>query len=117
MNQVGSPVDLGAEQVNELARNFWYSAILRAGIKLDVFRLLEDDALTSQEIAHHIGASPRYTQSFLDCCVVLVGNGGTLTPVADAVKRANITANGQCVKSNPHGFRRDRPFDSVGDRC
>ncbi len=71
MNQVGSPVDLGAEQVNELARNFWYSAILRAGIKLDVFSLLENDKLMSQEVALRIGASPRYTQSFLDCCVVL----------------------------------------------
>ena len=64
-------MDLGAEQVNELARNFWYSAILRAGIKLDVFSLLENDTLTSQEVAARIGASPRYTQSFLDCCVVL----------------------------------------------
>ena len=71
MNQVGSPVDLGAEQVNELARNFWYSAVLRAGIKLDVFSLLENDRLTSEEVANRIGASPRYTQSFLDCCVVL----------------------------------------------
>ncbi|MCH7713414.1 MAG: methyltransferase [Chloroflexi bacterium] len=71
MNQVGSPVDLGAEQVNELARNFWYSAVLRAGIKLDVFSLLENDTLTSEEVANRIGASPRYTQSFLDCCVVL----------------------------------------------
>jgi SAM-dependent methyltransferase len=71
MNQVGSPVDLGAEQVNELARNFWYSAILRAGIKLGVFSLLENDKLMSQEVALRIGASPRYTQSFLDCCVVL----------------------------------------------
>ena len=44
MNQSGSPVDLGAENVNELARNFWYSAILRAGIKLDVFSLLESDS-------------------------------------------------------------------------
>jgi len=71
MNQSGSPVELGAENVNELARNFWYSAILRAGIKLDVFSLLESDTLTSQEVAHRIGASPRYTQSFLDCCAVL----------------------------------------------
>ena len=71
MNQSGSPVDLGAERVNELARNFWYSAILRAGIKLDVFSLLENNTLTSQEVALRIGASPRYTQSFLDCCVVL----------------------------------------------
>ena len=71
MNQVGSPVELGAEQVNELARNFWDSAILRAGIKLDVFSLLENETLTFQEVAVRIGASPRYTQSFLDCCAVL----------------------------------------------
>ena len=71
MNQIDTPVDLGGEQVNELARNFWYSAVLRAGIKLDVFSLLENDTLTSQEVAIRIGASPRYTQSFLDCCVVL----------------------------------------------
>lgn len=70
MNQSGS-VDLGAERVNELARTFWYSAILRAGIKLDVFSRLENNSLTSEEVALHIGASPRYTQSFLDCCVVL----------------------------------------------
>ena len=71
MNQSGSPVDLGAERINELARTFWYSAILRAGIKLDVFSLLENNTLTSLEVALRIGASPRYTQSFLDCCVVL----------------------------------------------
>ncbi len=71
MNQFGSPVDLGAEHVNELARNFWYSAILRAAIKLDVFALVENNALTSKEVALRIGASPRYTQSFLDCCVEL----------------------------------------------
>lgn len=71
MNQSAPPLDLGAEMVNELARNFWYSAILRAGIKLDVFSLLEKDHLTSQEVAQRIGASPRYTQAFLDCCAVL----------------------------------------------
>ncbi len=71
MKESGSPVDLGVERVNELARNFWYSAILRAGIKLDVFSRLETESLTSQEVALRIGASPRYTQSFLDCCVVL----------------------------------------------
>ena len=39
--------DLGAEQVNELARMFWYSAIFRAGIKLDVFSYLENHRATS----------------------------------------------------------------------
>ena len=71
MIQSSPPSGLDAEQVNELARNFWYSAILRAGIKLDVFSLLESTSLTSQQVAQHIGASPRYTQAFLDSCVVL----------------------------------------------
>ena len=67
----GAAVDLGAERVSELARTFWYSAILRAGIKLDVFSLLEDNSLTSDEVARRISASPRYVQAFLDSCVVL----------------------------------------------
>ena len=69
-SSANSPVDLGAESVNELARNFWYSAILRAGIKLDVFSLLENDSLTAKEVAVRISASPRYTQAFLDSCAV-----------------------------------------------
>ena len=71
MTQSGSPTGSGAEFVREMARNFWYSAILRAAIKLDVFALLEGHPLTFQEVADSIGASPRYTQAFLDCCVVL----------------------------------------------
>jgi len=70
-DQSGSLVDLDAERVNELARNFGYSAILRAAIKLDVISLLEGVSLTSQEVASGIDASPRYTQPFLECCVVL----------------------------------------------
>ena len=71
MIQSNRPSGVEAEQVNELARNFWYSAILRAGIKLDVFSLLESTSLTSQQVAQRISASPRYTQAFLDSCVVL----------------------------------------------
>ena len=65
------PVDLEAERVNELARNFWYSAILRAGIKLDVFSLLGDQPLTYHEVAQHLSASPRYVHAFLESCVAL----------------------------------------------
>ena len=46
MDQSSPPAHMEAERVNELARNFWYSAILRAAIKLDVFSLLEDQELT-----------------------------------------------------------------------
>ena len=71
MDQSGPSADLDAEQINELARMFWYSAILRAGIKLGLFSLLEDNGRTSKEVAQYIGGSPRYVQAFLDSCVVL----------------------------------------------
>ena len=63
--------ELDPEQINELARNFWYSAILRAGIKLDVFLLLENVPASSGEIAQRIGGSPRYVEAFLESCSVL----------------------------------------------
>ena len=71
MDRSGPSADLDAEHINELARMFWYSAILRAGIKLGLFSLLEHDGRTSNEVARHIDGSPRYVQAFLDSCVVL----------------------------------------------
>ena len=71
MNQSIPQTVLDPERVNEMARCFWYSAILRAGIKLDVFSQLDADEMTSDQIAQNIGASPRYVQAFLDSCVVL----------------------------------------------
>ena len=71
MDRSGPPMHLEAERVNELARNFWYSAILRAAIKLDVFSLLEEQGLTHGQVAQNLGASPRYVQAFLDSCVAL----------------------------------------------
>ena len=65
------PVDLDPERINEMARCFWYSAMLRAGIKLNVFSLLQTSRLTSDEVARQIGASPKYVHAFLDSCVVL----------------------------------------------
>ena len=54
-----------------MARSFWYSSILRAGIKLGTFALLEEDSLTSDEVALRIGGSPRYVHAFLESCVAL----------------------------------------------
>ena len=65
------PVDLDSERVNELARCFWYSAILRAGIRLNVFSLLQANRLSAEEVARRIEASPKYVRAFLDSCVVL----------------------------------------------
>ncbi len=62
---------LVAERVNELSRNFWNSAVLRAGIKLGVFSLLERQPLTPQEVSEHINGNPRFVQAFLDACAVL----------------------------------------------
>lgn len=71
MNQPVPPTTLDAEQVNELARCFWYSAILRAGIKLDVFARLEAEEMSWDQLAQRIGAAPRYIQAFLDSCAAL----------------------------------------------
>ena len=71
MSQAESPIDLSAESVNELARCFWYSAILRAGISLGTFDLLENEMLNSDEVAKRISAAPGYVHAFLDSCVVL----------------------------------------------
>ena len=71
MSQAEPPLDLDVESVNELARCFWYSSILRAGIKLGVFDLLENEMLTSGEVAERISAAPGYVHAFLDSCVVL----------------------------------------------
>ena len=71
MNLSKPSVDLSPESINELARSFWHSAILRAGIKLDLFSFLEGNALTSNDVAQRIGAAPSYVQAFLESCVVL----------------------------------------------
>ena len=65
------PISLESERLNEMSRSFWNSAILRAGIKLGVFALLENNSLTSDEIARHVNGNPRFVQAFLDACVVL----------------------------------------------
>ena len=71
MSEQQSPLGLAAEPINELARCFWYSSILRAGIKLGVFDLLENEVLTSGEVAGRISGAPGYVHAFLDSCVVL----------------------------------------------
>lgn len=59
------------ELINELSRNFWNSAILRAGIKLGIFPLLENQSLAATEIARRLNANPRFVQAFLDACIAL----------------------------------------------
>ena len=71
MAQVEWPDLSDPEPIRELARSFWYSAILRAGLKLGVFELLEGEKLSSEELSRRIGASPRHTEALADACVVL----------------------------------------------
>jgi predicted O-methyltransferase YrrM len=63
--------ELVPEIVNELSRNFWNSAVLRAGIRLGVFPLLEHQTLSPQEVAQRLQANPRFVQAFLDACAAL----------------------------------------------
>ncbi|HJO82760.1 MAG: methyltransferase [SAR202 cluster bacterium] len=65
------PTGLTPERINELSRNFWNSAVLRAGIKLGVFPLLEERSHTPDNLAAKIGANPRFVQAFLEACVEL----------------------------------------------
>ncbi len=66
-----SSVSSDPESVNALSRVFWNSAILRAGIKLDLFSLLEPESLTYQEVARRLDAAPRFVEAFLNSCVAL----------------------------------------------
>ena len=59
------------EWINALGRHFWESAVLRAGIKLGVFVLLEEQPRSSHEVARTLQASPTFVRSFLDACVAL----------------------------------------------
>lgn len=63
--------ELVPEIINELSRNFWNSAVLRAGIRLGIFPLLEHQALSPPEVARHLRANPRFVQAFLDASAAL----------------------------------------------
>ncbi|NEP63123.1 MAG: methyltransferase domain-containing protein [Symploca sp. SIO2G7] len=59
------------ERVNEISRNFWNSAILRAGIKLELFSLLENQSLSVKEISEKLQANSTFVAAFLETCVAL----------------------------------------------
>lgn len=72
MGASGPPAgDLVAERINELSRCFWNSAVLRAGIKLGMFSLLEKQHLSSQQVSQYLKANPRFVQAFLEACTAL----------------------------------------------
>jgi precorrin-6B methylase 2 len=63
--------NLAAERINEMSRNFWNSAVLRAGLKLNVFSLLQHQALSCDDVAQACGANRRFMEAFLEACAAL----------------------------------------------
>ena len=63
--------DGSSESINALGRRFWESAVLRAGIRLGVFRLLDERPRSAADVARALDASPAFVRSFLDACVAL----------------------------------------------
>ena len=56
----------------ETIYQFWNTAVLRAGITLGIFSLLEEKQPCSDEfIIKHLNSDPKFTHSFLEACVVL----------------------------------------------
>jgi SAM-dependent methyltransferase len=51
--------------------NFWASRILLTAAELDVFTLLDNESLTSSQLAARIGADPRATDRLLDALVAM----------------------------------------------
>ena len=70
-DQRPAPDNLASERVNEMSRNFWNSAVLRAGIKLKVFSLLQGQALTVDEVAQACDANRRFMGAFLEASAAL----------------------------------------------
>ncbi|HIE01811.1 MAG TPA: methyltransferase domain-containing protein [Thiotrichaceae bacterium] len=61
-----------ADKIYDLTLSFWNSAVIRAGLKLNLFNLLEKQALSPTEVSQDIKASnPRFIQAFLDACAIL----------------------------------------------
>lgn len=58
--------------VHRTIYHFWNSAVLRAGIKLEIFLLIaENEPCSCEFIASQLNANPSFMQSFLEACVVL----------------------------------------------
>lgn len=60
-----------SERIYDISFNYWNSAVLRAGVKLGLFNVLEQQSLSSTEISQQLQTNPSFTQSFLETCVIL----------------------------------------------
>nr|VFK18889.1 MAG: Dimerisation domain-containing protein [Candidatus Kentron sp. LFY] len=75
------------EQLHAIGISYWRSATLRAAIKLDLFHLLGERAMTCEQITRQLEAkNPRRVGSFLDVCTVL----GLLTRNGDRYRNSEL---------------------------
>ena len=59
------------DNIYDLSFDYWNSATLRAGIKLGVFTLLEQEPLSADIVADRLEANPGFMSSFLEACTIL----------------------------------------------
>ena len=59
------------DEIYDLSFDFWQSAVLRAGVKFELFALLDQEPLSAATVAEQLQASPGFMQSFLEACFVL----------------------------------------------
>jgi len=60
------------EMINEMSRQFWNSAVLRACIKLELFGLVESKrALSATDIAAHLGGDERFVNALATAAAAL----------------------------------------------
>ena len=89
-------VDVDPESLNAMSRQFWNSAILRAGIKLGLFTMVEQRATSAEDLAKEIGADPRFLHAFLDSSVAL-----GLLDVDSGLYRNSLAASSFLVPGKP----------------
>ena len=87
------------EWVNELSRQYWNSAVVRAGINLKLFPLLDEAPLNAEQIAERLEAVPRFIEAFLEANVAL----GLLEKVGED-KYANSPESTEHLVPGKHGY-------------
>lgn len=60
-----------SDRIYDISFNYWNSAVLRAGVKLGLFNLLERQPLSATEIAQQLKTNLSFTSSFLETCIIL----------------------------------------------
>ena len=60
-----------AQEVLEITRGFQQACVLMAGAELDLFTLLAQQSMTSQELAHKLRADARATEMLLDALAAM----------------------------------------------